>query len=300
MNTRIKTILLFMIAANLTACAVFKAPTSDNSAKTSESQTATSSADASGTDAAGKPFFPVIKPSGTIKPVEANIRVLRTVTTGMHKDQVYALIGRQHNLESFNHLIGNEWDYLFNFRKPGSKAFQTCQYKVLFDDSNNAKSIHWNPASCANWLNYADESPAKEVVTQVTEKINYVFSADGFFAFDKSGITDLQPGGIEKLNRILADIKNYGDLVNLKVTGHTDRLGSLEHNNKLSNARALTIKRYLVNAGVSADLIETNGVADAQPIISCPQKLRDDALISCLGPNRRFEVEAMVTKAGKK
>ena len=248
-------------------------------------------------------FFPIIKASGPISPVRADIKALRSVTVDMLKEDVYTTIGRQHYKEGFNYSIGNEWDYLFNFKKADSRAFQTCQYKVLFADNERVTAIHWKPESCAKWLNYSDEPEKKQVVEepvklveyQQVEKTNYIFSADGFFDFDKSRISDLKPGGKEKLNNIAQKIKAGGNLVYLNVIGHTDRLGSKAHNAALSESRAASIKNYLIGAGINADVIKTEAVGDARPLVECKQTKRDDALINCLQPNRRFEIEVFIS-----
>jgi len=73
------------------------------------------------------------------------------------------------------------------------------------------------------------------------------------------------------------------------VTGHTDRLGSDEYNQKLSKARADAVRDYLVSKGVDRTRIETVGMGEKQPVVQCDQKDMK-ALINCLQPNRRVEV----------
>jgi outer membrane protein OmpA-like peptidoglycan-associated protein len=74
------------------------------------------------------------------------------------------------------------------------------------------------------------------------------------------------------------------------VTGHTDRLGSDAYNQDLSLRRANAVRDYLVFKGVPRDRIETLGMGEKQPVVQCDQKDRK-ALIACLAPNRRVEVE---------
>ena len=82
-----------------------------------------------------------------------------------------------------------------------------------------------------------------------------------------------------------------GRLEVVLVTGHTDRLGSLAHNQKLSEQRASVVRDYLVSKGVDKAKIEAIGVGPKQPVVQCDQKNRK-ALIECLQPNRRVEVQA--------
>ncbi len=58
--------------------------------------------------------------------------------------------------------------------------------------------------------------------------------------------------------------KNRGSFV--KIIGHTDSRGSAKHNMELSLARANSIKRALVEQGVSASRLSTEGRGESQPI----------------------------------
>ena len=76
------------------------------------------------------------------------------------------------------------------------------------------------------------------------------------------------------------------------VTGHTDRIGTQQYNQKLSERRADAVRDYLVSKGVPSDKIETLGMGKTQPVpgVVCNQKALKE-LIACLAPNRRVEVE---------
>jgi OmpA-OmpF porin, OOP family len=74
------------------------------------------------------------------------------------------------------------------------------------------------------------------------------------------------------------------------VTGHTDRLGTDAYNQKLSMRRADAVRDYLVSKGVDKAKIETIGMGEKQPVVQCDQKGMK-ALIECLQPNRRVEVQ---------
>jgi outer membrane protein OmpA-like peptidoglycan-associated protein len=78
------------------------------------------------------------------------------------------------------------------------------------------------------------------------------------------------------------------------VTGHTDRIGSLKYNMKLSERRAVVVKDALVAAGVDQKLIFWEGKGPKQPIPVtkfCDNKMKRKQLIECLSPNRRVTVE---------
>jgi len=100
---------------------------------------------------------------------------------------------------------------------------------------------------------------------------------DGRAAIDSEIITRLN--GVQKLELVL-------------VTGHTDRIGSQQYNQRLSERRADAVRDYLVSKGVPRDKIETLGMGKTQPVpgVVCNQKSQKE-LIACLAPNRRVEVE---------
>ncbi len=83
------------------------------------------------------------------------------------------------------------------------------------------------------------------------------------------------------------------------ITGHTDRIGSVAYNKKLSEKRALFAKDYIVSKGYDQKLIFWEGKGKAQPIPVtkfCENKMKRKQLIECLAPNRRVTVEVVGTK----
>jgi OOP family OmpA-OmpF porin len=83
----------------------------------------------------------------------------------------------------------------------------------------------------------------------------------------------------------------YGAII---VTGHSDRIGTLKHNMKLSERRAITVKDYIVSKGIDQKLIFWEGKGPKQPIPVtkfCDNKMKRKQLIECLAPNRRVTVE---------
>ncbi|MGJ7498321.1 OmpA family protein [Variovorax sp. RT4R15] len=218
-----------------------------------------------------------------------NLDNLRAVAPGVTKDQLYDLLGRPHFREG---LAGpREWDYIFHFRKPGG-GVTTCQYKAIFDKDYKAQTFHWLPASCGDVL----ATPPARVVERppsasAAAPRRTTLGADGLFRFDGGSMADLLPEGRRKLDAMAADIKSSLKSVDaVRVTGHTDRLGTSTYNNALSLARANAVRDYLVQAGVPAQDTQVQGKGESEPKVQCAQTGRAD-LIACLAPNRRVEVE---------
>ncbi len=107
-----------------------------------------------------------------------------------------------------------------------------------------------------------------------------------------SNSATLTPAMRSKLdNEVVPKVNSLGRVDLVHVSGHTDRLGSQQYNQKLSERRADAVAKYLASKGVPASKIETIGMGKTLPIKSCPDQKDRKALIACLAPNRRVEVE---------
>ena len=218
-----------------------------------------------------------------------NLDNLRAVAPGVTKDQLYDLLGRPHFSEG---LAGpREWDYIFHFRKPGG-GVTTCQYKAIFDKDYKAQTFHWLPAGCGDVLAAPPARMAERpAAAGAAAPRRTTLGADGLFRFDGGSVADLLPEGRRKLDALAGDIKSSLQSVDtVSVIGHTDRLGTSTYNHALSLARANAVRDYLVQAGVAAQAIQVQGKGESEPKVQCAQSGRV-ALIACLAPNRRVEVE---------
>lgn len=106
------------------------------------------------------------------------------------------------------------------------------------------------------------------------------------FAFDRAELKMPQP----KLDEIAHTLNANPQIGNIVVSGHTDLLGSDQYNQRLSQRRADAVKAYLVKQSVASNRISAVGKGETQPVVQCTEKQRP-ALIKCLEPNRRVEVE---------
>ena len=139
-----------------------------------------------------------------------------------------------------------------------------------------------------------EEKPVVEPVAPVVaeacqpkfEKIT--ISAETLFAFDKANI---KTKGRHILNAAAEKLKANADIDMVLVTGHTDKIGSKQYNQKLSELRAGAVKTYLVSKGVDASRLKTNGKGELEPVVAC-QGVEVKKLIECLQPNRRVVFSA--------
>lgn len=115
----------------------------------------------------------------------------------------------------------------------------------------------------------------------------YTISAtELLFAFNSAELRMPQPK-LDEIASVLNGNKEIGDVV---ITGYTDRIGSVPYNQQLSEQRALSVKEYLASKGVDASRLKAEGKGEANPLVTCSEKRRP-ALIKCLEPNRRVEIE---------
>lgn len=134
----------------------------------------------------------------------------------------------------------------------------------------------------------APAAPAPVTVTKET----FTILVDALFKFDKSGPQDMLPGGLERLGIVADRLKNYRTVESFTILGHTDRIGSDESNDKLSQARAETVRTYFESKGLKAQVLIAKGVGEREPITKgCDDKLPRAELIQCLQPDRRVTIE---------
>ena len=137
--------------------------------------------------------------------------------------------------------------------------------------------------------------PKKPAMLNITAKIEL----QGM-PFAKAEMT---PDNVKELEKFIAGLRKatkargpvtFGAVV---VTGHTDRIGSLKYNMKLSERRAVVVKDYLVKKlNVDPKVIFWEGKAFKDPIPVtkfCDNKMKRKQLIECLAPNRRVTVEVV-------
>ena len=56
--------------------------------------------------------------------------------------------------------------------------------------------------------------------------------------------------------------------IRVEVAGHTDNVGRRAANQTLSEARARTVRDYLIGSGIAAERVTARGYGMAQPIAS--------------------------------
>jgi OmpA-OmpF porin, OOP family len=118
-------------------------------------------------------------------------------------------------------------------------------------------------------------------------------SSRELFEFNKATLTNEAKAKLDA--EVVAKLRDVGEVRYINVNGHADRLGSAQYNQQLSEKRAEAVRAYLVSKGVDPAKVETLGFGKTTPVKSCPDQKDRKALIECLAPNRRVEVEIQGT-----
>lgn len=82
------------------------------------------------------------------------------------------------------------------------------------------------------------------------------------FAFDSTKVNPTAQKEIDKVTDYLNTTDNYKVL----LEGHTDSTGNANYNQKLSERRANSVKKVLIDQGLEADKITTVGYGETQPV----------------------------------
>ena len=106
-----------------------------------------------------------------------------------------------------------------------------------------------------------------------------------YFDHDKDTI---KPKSRPVLDRAVAILKEF-DSIHIEISGHTDNTGGVAYNKDLSQRRANSVKRYLVDNGIAEARIETRGAGPDEPIAS-------NRTAAGRAKNRRIEFLILVDK----
>lgn len=83
----------------------------------------------------------------------------------------------------------------------------------------------------------------------------------------KSGSNEIDASSMKEVENIAAILTEYPN-VKVKIGGYTDNTGSAEGNLKLSDERAANVKNALVNLGIAADRLTSEGFGQEHPVAS--------------------------------
>ena len=117
---------------------------------------------------------------------------------------------------------------------------------------------------CPNEAGTGSNSGCPEVISQAAEAL--LQELPKFILFN-TGKSTFKAGVTEKLDAIV-DVMNTNPNANFVLEGHTDSTGSANVNSRISKARAMAVRDYLVKKGIATTRLDAQGFGEGQPIAS--------------------------------
>jgi OmpA-OmpF porin, OOP family len=131
--------------------------------------------------------------------------------------------------------------HIVRVRKPGYFTYRdTINYKNVFEGRVRKHNLRLVPLKEGNKLT-----------------LNNIY-----FKSNSDELTDFAKKGLEEL--VLTLTKE--NKLMIEIGAHTDNQGSDEYNKSLSEKRAIAVKQYLLQKGVSEKLLSAKGYGESQPI----------------------------------
>ncbi|PWU20096.1 MAG: hypothetical protein C5B49_04755 [Bdellovibrio sp.] len=165
------------------------------------------------------------------------------------------------NLEA---LLGVKQDYSENLALHAGggfglqKGFATPDYRIYVGLNWTTGPVWKSNLAVIPAVAENTEKPAPKPEVQV-----YVLSNLKF----KFGTDELTEASKETVQQLVKNVQDMKDVIDIKVEGHTDSVGKKDYNLKLSERRALAVKKMLVaSIPFDANHVESAGYGDAQPI----------------------------------
>jgi len=150
-------------------------------------------------------------------------------------------------------------------------------------------SWHFGVESQTEQIPEPSPTPTPEKTADQLSKIGSVTETDRGVVLNLEGDVSFATNSAElsekarEVIRKAAAILSANPKQRLKVEGHTDSTGKAEKNVTLSQARAESVKRGLVEAGVNAEMITAEGFGATKPVA-------DNATVEGRAKNRRVEI----------
>lgn len=103
-----------------------------------------------------------------------------------------------------------------------------------------------------------------------------------FTLYFLEGLDELTPESKAELDRVFSELRRR-PLPDVMVIGHTDTVGGLEYNDRLSRARAERLREMLVALGIPAERIQAAGRGEREPLLETADNVSEPR-------NRRVEL----------
>jgi OmpA-OmpF porin, OOP family len=159
----------------------------------------------------------------------------------------------------------------------GAVAIAELQRTTILDTPLEAAKIDTKGRVKKDTLSEEDvkRTFAEALAAQPPKALSFIL-----YFFEKS--TEIMPSSRATLDALLAEVTKR-QAVEVRITGHTDRVGKMKDNDRLSLERAEAIRDVLIQNGLQPNSIRTVGRGEQEPLIPTPDEQPEPR-------NRRVEV----------
>lgn len=184
------------------------------------------------------------------------------------------------------------------FAAPASAA--TNQDTVITDDG---RIVVTQTGKCvrSKWMADGDEcAPAPEpeerkAVAQEPSVQPDKEQRTVYFDFNKSS---LSLNAAQKVDSLIAWLAGAKGVTSAKIIGYADEIGNQAYNQKLSENRANSVKKYLADKGVTlpTNVEVVKGLGATNSVTQCDDVKKREEKIACLAADRRVEIEFNIVR----
>lgn len=143
------------------------------------------------------------------------------------------------------------------------------------------------------------EPPIAVAAETAPLKRRHNFSAELLFRFGGYRVEDLTSQGHAEIVKLARVIKDHSrQLQSVLVQGHTDPMGPAASNLRISQERAETVRKILLNSGLPARKVQAEGRGSKELLVTdCkPKSISRQDHRACNAPNRRVEILVIYNK----
>lgn len=178
-------------------------------------------------------FYMFVSDFETEEPLDALVKVY---TLGETPDTIFA--GMTDKETGFVEEQIDNGQYGISITRPGYIDYTDTLFRVISDTL------------------YVDLQPIKKNTVVILRNL--------LFDTDKTTIRNVSAPSLEEMYQLLAQNPN----MRIRITGHTDNVGSEKYNKKLSEGRAKAVYDEMVKRGIDPSRMEWNGKGSKEPIES--------------------------------
>jgi outer membrane protein OmpA-like peptidoglycan-associated protein len=117
--------------------------------------------------------------------------------------------------------------------------------------------------ACPDAAGIARDDPMLNGCPKTTPQRQLVIGERAEFILDSATLT---VQARQALDIVVSTLVDHPEVTQIRIQGHTDDLYNLAHNVRLSRARAVAVRNYLVGKGIAPARLVTEGYADTRPL----------------------------------